>query len=344
MCRNFYLFISPKRARFLSNSSWQVLLESTFRFKTECVNHNVSSSQFIQRLFISLAMLTLLLGFFLSVFNAAADVSCGGHFSESCAACPQGNGAAWCNGDCMWEDNSCVDEPTVYNNCGTGEGNLPPNVECQGGCGDDGVATTSTCVTDGIDSTCDFMPEDRACRYKLTGDDARSASVHLNFNRPASVHSPAWWINRVVPISLADVTYLATNGNSFGYGGVQLATSANPFEGRVLFSIWDQGCDTDTDPDCDPSLLASTVACGEGVTCEGFGGEGTGRKSQFSSSELPKVGSECELFATKVARLKSQEKNYLFSQLKANFVFRRFHGYTGRPYWDRSRAVYRLFF
>lgn len=50
----------------------------------------------------------------------------------------------------------------------------------------------------------------------------------------------------------------------------------------VLFSIWDQGCDQDKNRDCDPDTLARLVSCGAGVTCEGFGGEGTGKKSWFS--------------------------------------------------------------
>merc|ERR1712048_242604 len=35
-------------------------------------------------------------------------VSCGGHFAPTCAECPQGNGAAWCNGECIWRNNECV--------------------------------------------------------------------------------------------------------------------------------------------------------------------------------------------------------------------------------------------
>ena len=31
-------------------------------------------------------------------------VSCGMHVASSCAKCPQGNGAVWCNGDCFWSD------------------------------------------------------------------------------------------------------------------------------------------------------------------------------------------------------------------------------------------------
>eukprot|EP00957_Ditylum_brightwellii_P046794 3551451-Ditylum_brightwellii.AAC.1 len=30
-------------------------------------------------------------------------VSCGAHKAGNCKLCPQGNGAAWCNGDCRWE-------------------------------------------------------------------------------------------------------------------------------------------------------------------------------------------------------------------------------------------------
>merc|ERR1711862_144668 len=37
----------------------------------------------------------------------ATDVSCGGHNAMNCAMCPQGNGAGWCNGDCIWSNNDC---------------------------------------------------------------------------------------------------------------------------------------------------------------------------------------------------------------------------------------------
>lgn len=29
-------------------------------------------------------------------------INCGGHYADSCMACPQGNGREWCNGECMW--------------------------------------------------------------------------------------------------------------------------------------------------------------------------------------------------------------------------------------------------
>lgn len=36
-------------------------------------------------------------------------VKCGGHYAHTCAECPQGKGAEWCNGDCSWssENNTC---------------------------------------------------------------------------------------------------------------------------------------------------------------------------------------------------------------------------------------------
>ena len=41
------------------------------------------------------------------------DVLCGGHRAATCADCPQGNGAAWCNGDCVWSaaNNGCEAPP-----------------------------------------------------------------------------------------------------------------------------------------------------------------------------------------------------------------------------------------
>merc|ERR1711936_1133589 len=39
------------------------------------------------------------------------SVSCGGHYAKSCKECHKGNGAGWCNGDCIWVDNNCKDKP-----------------------------------------------------------------------------------------------------------------------------------------------------------------------------------------------------------------------------------------
>ena len=35
------------------------------------------------------------------------EVSCGNHYTNTCADCPQGNGASWCNGDCQWVNGQC---------------------------------------------------------------------------------------------------------------------------------------------------------------------------------------------------------------------------------------------
>eukprot|EP00397_Hematodinium_sp_SG-2012_P031127 GEMP01033015.1.p1 GENE.GEMP01033015.1~~GEMP01033015.1.p1 ORF type:complete len:223 (+),score=35.12 GEMP01033015.1:173-841(+) len=39
---------------------------------------------------------------------ATMEVSCGSHDATTCAACPQGNGASWCHGDCSWVEAKCV--------------------------------------------------------------------------------------------------------------------------------------------------------------------------------------------------------------------------------------------
>lgn len=50
---------------------------------------------------------------------AIGDRSCGGHRAETCAECPRGHGASWCNGDCQWDTGRgrCVDktsDPDLY--------------------------------------------------------------------------------------------------------------------------------------------------------------------------------------------------------------------------------------
>jgi len=50
-----------------------------------------------------------------------SSVSCGGHSAQSCADCPQGNGASWCNGDCAWMNGQCMSSASTCQ-CGK-EGN-----------------------------------------------------------------------------------------------------------------------------------------------------------------------------------------------------------------------------
>ena len=39
-------------------------------------------------------------------------ISCGNHEANSCSECPQGNGEAWCNGECQWSNGECVSNTT----------------------------------------------------------------------------------------------------------------------------------------------------------------------------------------------------------------------------------------
>lgn len=50
----------------------------------------------------------LWLGGIVPLLPTAGLVHCGGHEAENCAACPQGNGAPWCNGECIWWGNQCI--------------------------------------------------------------------------------------------------------------------------------------------------------------------------------------------------------------------------------------------
>ena len=175
------------------------------------------------------------------------QVSCGGHYAPSCAECPQGNGAAWCNGDCKWKNGACVD--------------------IQLGCAD--ATTNNECTTTAEE--CSWNTWTNLCRQKLS-EDIRTASVHLNYyDIPGTVvEKPAWFFQRIVPKAMADATYLSSNGHRFGYGGIQRVQGNL---GRVLFSLWDQGgCDQDLGS-CDPDNVAKTVACGEGVTCTSVSGK-----------------------------------------------------------------------
>ena len=45
------------------------------------------------------------------------DTNCGNHNAASCEYCPQGNGAPWCNGDCKWSNNQCVEKDSTGNEC-----------------------------------------------------------------------------------------------------------------------------------------------------------------------------------------------------------------------------------
>ena len=42
-----------------------------------------------------------------TTIEPSTPVSCGQHTAASCAECPQGQGASWCNGDCAWSGGQC---------------------------------------------------------------------------------------------------------------------------------------------------------------------------------------------------------------------------------------------
>jgi len=44
-----------------------------------------------------------------TVTSTKDNVNCGNHDAPTCADCPQGNGASWCNGECEWsnENEAC---------------------------------------------------------------------------------------------------------------------------------------------------------------------------------------------------------------------------------------------
>jgi lysophospholipase L1-like esterase len=84
------------------------------------------------------------------------QISCGSHFAGTCAECPQGNGADWCNGQCQWEAGKwyqpwnagqCVwnggnggIDGNGGNDGNDGNGGTPGNVKC-------GAHTASNCAS-----------------------------------------------------------------------------------------------------------------------------------------------------------------------------------------------------
>lgn len=95
---------------------------------------------------------------------------------------------------------------------------------------------------------------------------ARAGSIHFNFRRPQGARQPRWYYNEVRGrASTPGVTFYATNTHGYGYAGIQART---PTDRVVICSTWDQ-----------TSGNARMERCGDGVSCSGFGGEGTGAKA-----------------------------------------------------------------
>ena len=62
-------------------------------------------------------------------------VSCGSHRASSCAKCPQGNGASWCNGDCKWTSKNGGSCQLKEHRVSCGHHNAPTCAECTKGKG-----------------------------------------------------------------------------------------------------------------------------------------------------------------------------------------------------------------
>jgi len=137
--------------------------------------------------------------------QAEDEVVCGNHKAATCAACPQGNGASWCNADCIWRDGGCHSRFPPLN---------PP--EAPYGCehnDDDSHA--------------------EQCR-------ARTGSTHLNFLRPSGAQTPMWYYNEIEPTSSSGATYYASNTHGYGYAGIQMKRKDDQFGDTAICSIWDQ--------------------------------------------------------------------------------------------------------
>jgi len=113
----------------------------------------------------------------------------------------------------------------------------------------------------------------------LTGDDQskeRHASAYLRYHEPPNHEGGqiSAWYHTLVPKHSADDTYFAVEGTGFGYMGLQQVRDTPFFEGKVVFSLWDQGGAAHSEEE-----KAQIVECGVRAICTRFGGEGTGAKS-----------------------------------------------------------------
>ena len=102
-----------------------------------------------------------------SLGTASASVSCGGHSALTCDLCPQGNGAAWCNGDCLWNvaDSSCQERSAEP----------PPTLE--------GCCNCVDAVTGSISKNCSVCID----TTWPTTNTKRAPSVHVQWEAPTDL-------------------------------------------------------------------------------------------------------------------------------------------------------------
>ena len=50
------------------------------------------------------------------ILISIGTVNCGQHVAATCNACPNGNGASWCNGDCTWNSQikECLPKGIIF--------------------------------------------------------------------------------------------------------------------------------------------------------------------------------------------------------------------------------------
>lgn len=117
-------------------------------------------------------------------------------------------------------------------------------------------------------------------RKKLKRETRPCASVYLMYDAPRTGKIKAWY-HTLVPKQAADDTYFAVQGHTFGYFGLQQVRAWPIFQGRVVFSMWDQ-------PE---NRRAQVEECGNLTVCTRFGNEGTGVKT-FMNFHTWRVGKE----------------------------------------------------
>lgn len=177
------------------------------------------------------------------------------------------------------------------------------------------------------------MENTNLCR-DAPSEEGFTASVHLDY-REIPVSEPAWAFTQVKITNAATGSYFATSGQAFGYGGFQVHDD-NPlyYTGRVIFSIWDQGCDRDVET-CQDEELAVVKACGTNVICRDFGNEGTGQQSFSESNTFPVVNETYSMVthAVPVGNNRVQYSGFYFIDKTWKFLATMEINHGSLPWW-----------
>jgi len=180
------------------------------------------------------------------------EVSCGQHKAGSCAGCPQGNGASWCNGDCQWIDDQCVKE-----NSGD------PVSACEHRCSRD---PKSCPITDkpSVDLTVDNPTKADDMKKAIQNDDLRGLNrllKELNLKNPIiqsfygsvlhySAFEGKFEIFKNISATVADMQPKSLSGKN--KGGTPLHYAAS--EGRMNILQYIANCVSNINPPADNGL------------------------------------------------------------------------------------------